>query len=381
MPHLLYIGQTPSEGTGSPVIVLRHLRGLTEAGWRITLILESGQDASACQRPDWQVMALPLRRAWWPPLRQWLGFTRSLRAWLLARECKHLLGAQRPDAVLGYLAAHDDFFPEIAARYARLSRSPLSLLVHDEGAAFLRRPTDRARLHRRHAWILRQAHRCWFVSPELAIAYGSEPSPDCVLLPIPSIPTLQASWQPTFSQEPRVYYAGSLWPAQLPLLGTIATILSEAGARLVLLTQPSPALTEFLRSKPAAHVPPFPTNAEALLHLARNAAGVIVSYSANISEMPWIATSFPSKLIEYVQLGLPCAIVAPPCSAVGRWARGARFKNFFRPEEAAGLKAWANDLRSEKSWRVRSEPSSHLAVGEFSRTQIQTTFANGLLRP
>ena len=53
MPRLTYIGQTPAEGTGSPVIILRHLQRLTAHGWKITVIGEHGQDTSACERAGW----------------------------------------------------------------------------------------------------------------------------------------------------------------------------------------------------------------------------------------------------------------------------------------------------------------------------------------
>ena len=380
MPHLLYIGQTPAEGTGSPVIVLRHLERLSDAGWTISLVVEPGQDTSACVKANWTVATLPLRRKWWPPLRRSLGFTRSIRSWLLARECERLFSRTPPDAVLGYLAAHDDFLSEVATRYAARCHAPLSLLIHDDAAAFAHDQSDKVRLHRRHRWMLGHAHRRWFVSPELAIAYGVEPTCECLLPPISSAKPEPAQWQPTFSGTPHVYYAGFIWPAQFPLLRKIATILHEAGAKLVLLTQSSPALLEFLRGCPVAHVAPFPTNREALRHLAREAAGVIVSYSDQVSDMPWIATSFPSKLVEYTHLGLPCAIVAPADSAVGRWARSDLYRNFFRPEDAESLGAWARDLRKESTWKKRSEPSRLLATGQFSPERIQATFMQGLLR-
>jgi hypothetical protein len=128
------------------------------------------------------------------------------------------------------------------------------------------------------------------------------------------------------------------------------------------------------------HLPPFRTNQEALQHLAQEAAGLLVSYTDTVEQMPWIATSFPSKLVEYTQLGLPCAIVAPPDSAVGRWAQRGHFADFFDPAELSGLATWARDLRNETTWRQHSARIHHLAEGEFSPEKIQATFAAGLLR-
>ena len=384
MHRLLYIGQTPAEGTGSPVIVLRHLQRLAAAGWRISIIAESGQDISACRQAHWTVRTLPLRRAWWPPFRRNLPLARGVRTWLLAGECHRLTAAHPPDAVMGYLAAHDDFYPEIAARFAERYHVPLSLLIHDHGAAFETTAQEKSRLQRRHTWMLRRAHRCWFASPELALAFGRPADTQSVLPPIPADRTRFGEWRESYGLWPRVYYAGSIWPAQFPLLGKIALLLAEAGACLVVITRPTPALAEFLRSCPSCpmvHMKPFRTNQEALQHLAREAAGLLVSYADTVGQMPWTATSFPSKLVEYTQLGLPCAIVAPPDSAVGRWAQRDGYADFFAPAELNRLVAWARDLRSESAWQQHSKRSRLLADGEFSPERIQATFAAGLLRP
>ncbi len=380
MPRILYIGQTPAEGTGSPVIVLRHLQRLAASGWQITIVGEGGQDNSACTRAGWRVTHLPLRRPWWPPFRRQSAILRSIRTWLLADECIGLVEDSPPNAILGYLAAHDDFNAEIATRYARRRNIPLTLLVHDDAAAFTDDAGEKARLRRRHAWMLRCAHRCWFVSPELAAVYALPAPARRVLAPIPAGWPAFAPWQPAFAARPRVYYAGFIWPAQLPLLQKIAQTLADADVSLVLLTRPTPELTAFLRNGAVAHIQPFPTNREALAHLAQTAAGIVVSYAAATAQMPWIATSFPSKLAEQTQLGLPCAIVAPADSAVGRWARRVGYADFIAPAELTRLGDWARDLRAESTWLRRAETARRLASSEFNPEKIQADFTASLLR-
>lgn len=380
MPRITYIGQAPAEGTGSPVIVLRHLQRLFQSGWDVSVIAERGQDVSSCVRADWAVHTLPLRRAWWPPYREEWPQSRSVRTWLLARECRRLLGNRQPDALLGYLAAHSDFYSEIAAQFANQSGVPLTLLIHDDATAFDGAIPGRTKRRKRLGWILRQAHRSCFVSPELADAYQAPTAASYVLPPIPEGWAHETIWNSAPGNRPRVYYAGFIWPAQLTLLGNIAQFLDAAGARLVLLTRETPELRTFLANFPADHVSPFPSNREALEHLSQFATGMLVSYAESVSRMPWISTSFPSKLIEFLHLGIPCAIVAPVESSVGRWATRLGYSDFYPPEHLARLTKWAEDLRDPAKWQSRSHHAKHLASNEFSPERIHTMLESQLLR-
>ncbi|PTY05448.1 hypothetical protein DB347_13790 [Opitutaceae bacterium EW11] len=380
--HLVYVGQTPAEGTGSPVILLRHLRRLAQHGWRITIVAEHGQDTTACERAGWVVRHLPHRGRYWPPYRPQSRsrILRTIRTWLLARECRKACGPTPPDAILGYLAAHADFSPEIAAHFAAQSGAPFTLLVHDDAAAFARDAAETRQLRARHAWIIRQTHRCWFVSPELAEVYNVPAAFRRVLFPIPEGWETPAAFQPMYTVKPRVYYAGFVWPPQYPLLTKLARTLDAAGARLALLTRDTPELQRFLAAEPADWIKQFPTNREALHHLVQNAAGLLVSYAEKSEEMPWVATSYPSKFVEYSHLGIPCAIVAPEDSAIGRWSQRTHYPLFFPPGALIQFGAWATALAQPERWREFSASTLALARGEFSPDVIQTQFEQDLVR-
>ena len=378
MPNLTYIGQTPADGTGSPVIVLRHLRRLTDSGWKITIIPEDGQDTSLCAAAGWKIKSLPSRRTWWPPYRHDSALSRRIRTWLLGRECRRITAEEPPDAIFGYLAAHADFSAEIAAQFSLQAHTPLSLLIHDDAAAFAKNPAERRTLRRRHAWILRQSHRNWFVSPELAAVYDV-PNSNCrVLPPIPE------GWTPPEAASvdlayPKIYYAGHVWAPQYPLMAEIARALASVGARLALICNDSPELQTFRAQAPVDWLPLFPTNHEALVHLSLHAAGLLVAYPRTIEEMPWVATSYPSKFIEYSHLNLPCALVAPEESCIGRWARRRSFADFFTAEDLPRLARWTSGLRNPAERATAIQRMRDLAEGEFSPINIQNAFQSQLL--
>lgn len=378
--RLLYLGQAPAHGTGSPVTVLRHLRRFAAEGWRIEIVPNWGDDTNEAARQGWTIHHLPHRRLWWPPFRQDNEFSRRLSSTLWAREVDRLV-LPRPDAVLTYLAWHSDLFAEIAAAYGRRTHVPVSCLVHDDAVDFIAEPARRAQLRRRQARILRDNHRNWFVSAPQAAAMIPAGSHAEVLAPIPegfNGPAPQ--WRAAFAECPRVYFAGYLWPEQGRLLQQLAPVLAAAGARLVVLGRRTPEVEAMLAAGTADHVPSFPDNREALAHLATHAAGLIVSYAATVEELAWSRTSMPSKLVEYAHLGLPIALVAPPETAIADWARRLHLPTLFAPADHTGLAAWATSLRHSASWLHHLETWRHLAAGEWSPSTIHAKLSHGVLR-
>ncbi len=377
MPSLLYIGENPGSGTGSPIIVLRHLKRFAADGWTISVIGDYGGDYRTCREAGWAVTQLCHRRWWWPPYRQQSASLRWLRLRLLAYEAAAANPA--PDAIFSYFAAHSDFSAQLATHVAQVTGAPLHMLAHDDAASF---PYARGRekeLRRFHEGILAAADACWFVSPELADCYPATAAQRRLLYPIPEGWHPPAAWTEERVKYPRVYYAGYVWPQQLPLLGREARCARDAGAELVVMSRQSDALRAFCEAEPARWHAPFPTNREALAHLVDDAAGLIVSYADTIADMPWCETSFPSKFVEYCHLGLPIAIVAPPDSAIARWAQRTRYPYLFEPTNLAGLQDWFAGLRRREVWQVRAALSLHLARTEFNPDHIHASLANAMI--
>jgi Glycosyl transferase 4-like domain len=373
MASILYIGQNPTDGTGSPIIIQRHLRRFAADGWEVRLVAEFGGNYAACFAAGWRLINLPLRRVWWPPFRDHNPFLRKIRLVLLAQEIRKSQ-VNPPDVIFSYLASHTEFSSDLAAHYTRLSRRPLHVLVHDDATAFPRAKHCSAALRRRQNAALAPASTAWFVSPELAETYESvSASRKRVILPIPEGDGQPAEWNSTRAFL-KIYYAGHIWPEQVPLLERCASAIANAGGKLIVLANQCLALREAAARTPLEIMPHFASNTEALDHLRMNASAVIVSYADDTSSMPWSTTSFPSKLIEFAHLGLPIALVAPLETAAQSWARKTMFKPTFLPLEMEALKMWVSGLSVAARWNEASA-----AVLQLARDHGNPTVLHGEL--
>jgi hypothetical protein len=378
MPNLLYIGENPAAGTGSPIIVLRHLRRFAAEGWTVEVLADYGGDYREARAAGWKVHELCHRRWWWPPFRNHSSALRWVRLRLLAREVAAANPA--PTVILSYLAAHSDFSADLAGHVAQVTGAPLHILVHDDVSAF---PFSKGReevLQRAHEAILRTADVCWFVSPELADCFPSTAPHRRILYPIPEGWDRPAVWNDVHKSVPALYYAGSLWPQQMPLLAKVGQTARSGGAELVIMTKDSPKVREYCAANSIRWRAPFPNNQDALRHLVDHAAAALVSYAETIADMPWCASSFPSKLVEYCHLGLPIAIIAPPDSSVARWAQRVRFPYIFEPHNLGPLKDWVAGLQQREVWQVRAALSLHLARTEFDPRRIQAELTSEMMR-
>lgn len=369
--HLAYFGQTPGQGTGSPINMLRHLQRWARDGARISVAGEWGQSGDACAAEGWALHHLPHRRAWWPPFEQQNdGVLRAIRMRLWARECARLLG--QPDAILTYLSYHSELLSEVAAHFARASGVPLSIIIYDDVAAFHRGSAEAlAILSRRYRWIMQQARQLWFVSRELAEAYGFDGGDHNVLMPLPEGGTPRVQWRADFATKPVVVYAGFLYEQQYPLLSRIARVIDRVGGQLLLLTRESPALCELCAREPINLQPLLPSNRDALDFVGQRAAGFLAAYCERVEDMPWIRSSYPSKVVEFAHLGLPMLFVAPPESAISRWNADRNVPCSLRPHDEAGVADFIAALRQRESWERLAQATRTLADTAFSPDHIQ----------
>ena len=375
-PHVVYFGQTPDLGTGSTIIMLRHLRRLAAHGWKVSVVGESGQSTKNAQ--GWPLFHLSLRKAWWPPFRPHNALLRKVRMHLWAKECAGFFDPP-PQAILTYLSLYSELHSEVATHYALRCGAPLSVIVHDYPPDFPGFQSQNAvEVLRRNQWIIQNAQQTWFVSPELAEKYALPAEKKNVLPPIPEGCATPARWKAEFAQKPLIVYAGYSYPAQMPLFRKLARAIDEAGGRLLILSRKTPEIDALCATEPVESRDLFATNREALHFVSSTAAALLVSYCERVEEMPWITTSFPSKFVEFSHAGLPTLLVAPSESAIGAWAARNNYPDYLTADQLDSVRGFVEDLKSEAVWSEKAQRVTRFAQTEFNPDVIQAALETKL---
>ncbi len=377
--HLLYVsGVVPKQGNYSPIIIDRHLRRLENSNWNISLVIPEKISSQDIFPETWQVTTLPTRRWWWPPVRTEIPGLLDIRLHCWDLECQHLLKERKPSAILTVLW---DFYSLFAARLSKKWEIPLSVIVHDQWDMWTTSEKERNLIIQYTNTVLNQASRIWAVSPELRDVYKLKDKKSSILFPIPE-KTFQAfsEWQDHFHANPVVAYAGSLHPFQISIFLQIAFQLEKINGTLLIIASPqNPVLREILlKHKNVKYKEPFPTNKEVINFLKENASCILVPYSLDITQQPWAINSFPSKLVEFVHLGLPVLIVAPPDTALSNWAKQHNWLSYLENIENQNLFDILQKMTQKEIWKKMAYQSQKVATNEFNSDIIQSQFESEL---
>lgn len=378
--HILVVSfLPPTLGTGTPIILRRHLQRLELEGWKISVSIPELSLSAWDDIPDsWQIMPLAARRWWWAPIRSHIPISLSVRFPLWRADCEEALGDQRPSTILTVLW---DIYPLFATYLSKHWNIPLSVIIHDQEELWVSQ-TKRRLVQQRSLKVLKQASRIWTVSNELREAYcHRKPQNVTVLPPIPELFNQPfVSWTERFQQNPVVAHAGSLHAFQIENFCSLARSLQAVnGTLLIIANGDNPTLRELLQTFPnVKHQEPFKQNRDAIQFLADHASCILVSYAFSLNQQPWAATSFPSKLVEFSQLGLPVLILAPRSTAIGRWAIAHDWLSYVSQLEASQLLKVLTKLTLPETWTEMANQTQAVALTEFDANLIQAQFESEL---
>lgn len=364
--RLLFLNDfLPGPASGGALVVERHLRRLALEGWDITVTVPRAAINAHDAPSPYVIRPLPARRFWWPPVDPRWPSTQRCRARLWARATvadRHW--SNPPDTVLtvlwGYAALS-------AALAAAAWRSPLAVIVHDLFRENLLFPGGTAATERLSADVLAAADRVWTVSDEMRVALASQARPG-VLATLPPVPDDAAApasgWQPRFRSGPVIAHAGAFHAHHVPYLSAVAdAALRRGGSLLVLTPKDNPALAQ-LRAAGVEfrHQPTFPTSAEALAFLSREASALTVMYPLIPVDEKNPPTGFPSRVLEFSHLGLPMIFAAPPGNPLHHWARRHGWPLVLESADWTALDALVARVADETSWQALAAQMRALAT-------------------
>jgi len=243
-------------------------------------------------------------------------------------EADGLLAGFRPDVVVTVMQFATWY--ESARAYAQAKGLPLVTIVHDVNEAFDRvYPWARSLQRRADGRFYRFAKRRLCVSPEMEERcfreYGVHgdvmyPNRDEDLTPRPIEENLELRTPGRLT----VGYVGTLGYGYGDQLVRWTSALEACGARLVVYghVSSSPA-GERLRSAQSVEMRGFAPAPEAWRNVKRDCDIVVLPYRNPMD--PWdrelYSYHFPSKLTEYLALGMPVLVAGPEEATGVRWAK------------------------------------------------------------
>lgn len=245
------------------------------------------------------------------------------------RRVMKALGAFTPDVVVSVMA--NTPWMVTAERTARRLGIPLVLIIHDLNEEFEKVfPWARGALFRANRRVYRSADRRLCVSPEMA-AYlaGRYEAPGEVMYPNRSEDLVPRPVEDSLVlKDPRrltLGYAGSVAYGYGEALVDLIPVLREVGARILLSTpKPPDKLRALLEASDVVEWMPHRSEIGAMWREMQERADVMIlpyAFDARANDLLY-RTHFPSKLTEYLGLGMPVVVSGPDFATGLAWARG-----------------------------------------------------------
>ncbi len=324
---LIYSHEFPQTGSAGGLLLDRLFKDYPPE--RVRIIGPAPCEASAALRFPHDEVRMPWRRFEYSRFNRAHRTLRSYGLIPLKRpaEIDRLLGEFSPQVVLTVMQ-HGTWY-DSAAAYAKARRLPMVTIVHDDNESFDRVYSfARSAQRRRDSLFYRFARRRLCVSPEMEEQFRQRYGvPGEVLYPnrsedlVPCDPVLNKSLRTPgrltlgFVGNPNYGYGEQL-VKMLPAI-------REAGGRVIVWGhQPLGAASALSEARDVVDLRGFMPSARAWMEVKRDCDAVVFPYLAPPGSMEKLyAIHFPSKLPEYLALGMPIIMVGPEVATGVRWAR------------------------------------------------------------
>ena len=288
------------------------------------------------------------------------------------------IGDFSPEVVVSVMERHD--YMDAAYRLCRQRDLPLVLIVHDRLESFeLVYPPFRAAQRAANARIYRFAAERMCVSAEmvesLQSVYGARgrvmyPNRSDSLSPRPASDSAVLKNPPALT----IGYAGSLSYGYGERLRELMPLVSAANVRLRIYSHDTAAAS----IAGATHAGGFPA-AQLWQKIKAECDAVWLPYSHLEHYQPLYATHFPSKLTEYMALGMPVVITGPAHATGVKWGIAHSEATMTLPDaDASAIATRLARLTADGDLRVRIAGNSRGGDHDFDPIKIREQFVDVL---
>lgn len=288
------------------------------------------------------------------------------------------VGSFSPSVVVCVMERRD--YADAAHRYCRIHNLPLVLIIHDRVESFdlVYAPFRRAQLAR-NAETYRFASARLCVSPEmeahLAAVYGS---PGSVLYPIRAESlkprSIEASARLVAAPGLTIGYGGGLAYGYGQRIRELAPMLAGAGARIRIYSRDRFEDIPDAATYAGSFSPP-----ELWARVQAECDVLWLPYAYDQHHRELYSTHFPSKLTEYLALGMPLLITGPSAATGVQW--GVRHPSAaltLADESPEQLVAAVRRLRDDAAYRVALATGAGESDHAFEPAAIRRQFLDTL---
>jgi hypothetical protein len=318
--QIYFVSELPPVNThASSVVFYRHFKRLAEEGFNITWVTDKNSFVKAKDilPTNWQSIILPNRRWHLPPYRAKGPFQKCRFRYYLQVFLKSAGSRTNESLVISYI--NGQFLAPFAAYLSHKLNIPLIGFFHDD-ILELNYFKDKVTLTKNTMRVLNTCSSVFVVSDQFKLNWPKHADKFKVLYPIPENCELSIERRSKTRDFITFSYSGAIYDEIIPFLFLIAGMINRLNHKLVIIGDKSktePIQQKFPQCVTCLEF--FDTPTEANLFIAENTNWAIVPYPDDIAKMPWISTCYPSKFVQYIQLGIPTIVVAPISSSIGKW--------------------------------------------------------------
>lgn len=349
---------------GGSVIIYRHLIRLKEEGCKVTIVIFGlGTD----YYDNFDHVFIP-KKLWYPFLRKKTPLLTDILINLyysaLATKIKF---NPATDIILGVLCEISNL---VLVKIFKKKYVPFFLFFHDDNI-FNRYWADIALTEGHIDKILTEAKYIFSVSRPMATLLETRGGQNTsVLYPIPEVYKGAIKRYKTVDNETLNFcYAGLAMRFQFDIMTRISEAISNIDGKFYCITgelegfKPCDPETIIVKDK-------FDTVAELQQFIIQNVDVVVVFYSFDLQHEPRMESSFPSKFLEYAQLGLPILLVAPDYSSLGKWAIENNWLSYVATDDMVILIKTLEKFKDSGYWLACQEQVVRIANNQFNPENI-----------